>query len=95
MQAKDQFIAQKNLSEWWSSIANDPKFDTVLLYASNAAFEAMPSSDQRDGVLRFKEILLTLSNPDAAPIDFPQPGLQHNLESKRKTIGQTEKKDKK
>ena len=95
MDSKTQFISQKTLSEWWSSIANDPKFDTVLLYASNVALEAMPSADQRDGALRFKEILLTLSQADAAPIDFPQPGLNHALDTKRKTIGQTEKKDKK
>jgi hypothetical protein len=85
MDSKNQFISHKELAEWWASIANDPKFDSVLLYASNVAFEACPSAEQREGVLRFKDILLTLSNQDAPAIDFPQPGLQHNLDTKRKT----------
>ena len=85
MNAKEQFISHKELAEWWSSFANDPKFDTVMLYASNVAFEAFPSAEQREGVLRFKDILLTLSNQDAHAVDFPQPGLQHNLDTKRKT----------
>jgi hypothetical protein len=93
MNSKEQFISNKTLSEWWASISNDPKFDSVLLYASNVAFEACPSAEQRDGVLRFREILLTLSNSDTVPVDFAKPGLKHDLDIKRKAITQT-KKDK-
>jgi hypothetical protein len=93
MDSKTQFVSNKTLSEWWASIANDPKFDSVLLYASNAAFEGCPTEGQRDGVLKFREILLTLSNQDSAPVDFAKPGLKYDLDIKRKTITQT-KKDK-
>jgi hypothetical protein len=94
MDSKTQFISHKELAEWWASIANDPKFDSVLLYASNVAFEACPSAEQRDGVLRFREILLTLSNADSVLVDFAKPGLSHNLDVKRKTIKPNPKKDK-
>jgi hypothetical protein len=30
MQAKEQFIAQKELAAWWSSISNDTRFDTMM-----------------------------------------------------------------
>jgi hypothetical protein len=42
--------------------------------------------------LRFKEILLTLSQPDAASISFAKTGLIHNLDRPRKTVSnKTEK----
>jgi hypothetical protein len=92
MQAKEQFIAQKELAAWWSSISNDTRFDTMMLFAGNVAFEACPSSEQRDGILRFKEILLTLSQPDAAPVSFAKTGLIHDLDRPRKTVStKTEK----
>jgi hypothetical protein len=92
LQAKEQFIAQKELAAWWSSISNDTRFDTMMLFAGNVAFEACPSSEQRDGILRFKEILLTLSQPDAASISFAKTGLIHDLDRPRKTVStKTEK----
>lgn len=92
MNAKEQFISNKPLSDWWSNIANDSKFDMVLLHASAVAFEACPSTEQRDGILKFKDLLLTLSQPDAQPVSFSQPGLNHNLEPKPRTLKPTEKK---
>jgi hypothetical protein len=92
MNAKTSFINDKNLAEWWASIANDRRFDTMLLHAGNIAFEACPSAEQREGILRFKDILLTISQPDAAPVDFPKPGLHHDLGSPRKTAPPTPEK---
>jgi hypothetical protein len=86
MTSKDQFIANKTLAQWWASISNDDKFDQVMLHASAVAFENCPSAEQRDGVLKFKEILLTLSQPDSPTVAFSQPGLSHNLEPKSRTL---------
>ena len=86
MDTKSQFIANKKLAEWWGSIANDARFDHVLLHASGCALEGLPSAEQRDGVLKFKEILLTLSDSDAKPVSFASPGLHHNLEPKPRAI---------
>ena len=92
MNAKTQFCSNKDLSAWWSAVSNDTRFDTMLLYAGNVAFEACPSAEQRDGILRFKEILLTLSQPDSAPINFAKTGLIHDLDRPRKTVStKTEK----
>lgn len=86
MDSKTQFISNKNLSAWWASVAGDSRFDQVLLHASAVAFESCPSLEQRDGILKFKELLLTLSQPDAPAVAFSQPGLKHNLEPKPRTL---------
>jgi hypothetical protein len=92
MQAKEQFIAQKELAAWWSSVSSDTRFDTMMLFAGNVAFEACPSAEQREGILRFKEILLTLSQPNSAPVSFAKTGLIHDLDRPRKTVStKTEK----
>ncbi len=85
MNSKDQFIANKNLSAWWGTIAGDSRFDSVLLHAGGMALEGMASQEQRDGALKFKEILLTMAIPEAAPVSFTKPGLHHNLDEPRKT----------
>jgi hypothetical protein len=86
MDSKTQFLSNKTLSEWWATISNDTRFDQVLLHSSAVAFENLPSAEQRDGILKFKEILLTLSQPDSPPVAFSQPGLSHNLEPKDRTL---------
>jgi hypothetical protein len=86
MDAKNQFLNQKPLAEWWASIAGDPKFDAVLLHAAAVTLEACPDSQQRAGVLFFKEVLLTLSQKDSAGPEFAKPGLNHDLEVHRKTV---------
>ena len=92
MTSKDQFISDKTLSGWWGAIASDSRFDRVLLHASGVAFEGVASSEQREGILKFKEILLTMSIPDAAPVKFTNPGLVHDLEHIRRTAKQPESK---
>lgn len=92
MNAKNQFIANKDLAAWWGIIANDARFDAVLLHASAATLESCPSAEQREGVLFLKETLLTLSQPDAEAPKFAQPGLKHDLEVHRRNIaGETKK----
>ena len=86
MNAKTQFISDKDLAAWWSSVSQDTRFDKVMLHASAAALEGCPSAEQREGILKFKDLLLTMSQPDAEPIDFAKPGLKHDLEVPRKTV---------
>jgi hypothetical protein len=84
MDTKTQFLSNQNLASWWGGIANDARFDQVLLHASGCALEGCPSEQERAGALKFKEILLTLSNADAEPVKFASPGLNHDLESVRR-----------
>ncbi len=84
MDSKTQFISQKDLASWWSGISQDPRFDRVLLHASGVALESIPSAEQRTGLLKFKDILLTLSDAEAAPVQFTTPGLLHDLDVARK-----------
>ena len=90
MKAKIQFLSSsKTLVEWWTSVSIDPRFDLVLLHAGNIALESCPSAEQREGVLFLKETLLTMSQTDIPTPDFPGPGMNHNLDTKRKTIEST------
>lgn len=90
MDTKTQFLSDKTLSSWWGGIANDSRFDRVLLHASGVALESCPSVEQRAGVLAFREILLTLANPDAEAVKFSSPGLIHDLDVPRRTVEPTE-----
>lgn len=85
MNAKDQFLSQKTLAEWWASIAGDSKFDAVMLHAQAVALETCPSAEQREGVLTFKDILLTISHAEAKTPKFAKPGINHNLDIPSRT----------
>lgn len=86
MQTKEIFISNKTLSSWWGQIANDSRFDSVLLHASGMAFEASASQEQREGILTFKNILLTMAIAEAPSPSFPSPGIRHDLDQPRKTV---------
>lgn len=77
------FLSQKELASWWSGVSCDARFDRVLLHASGVALESIPSAEQRTGVLALKDILLTLSDAEAGPVEFAKPGLLHDLEVHR------------
>lgn len=86
MTAKDLFLQNKELAKWWAGIANDTRFDQVMLHAAAITLEGCPSPDQRLGVIFLKEVLLTLSQPESGPPQFAQPGLKHELDLHRRTI---------
>lgn len=92
MNSKDFFNGDKKLSAWWAEIANSASFDRVTQAIKGVALESCPSNEQRAGVLFAIENLLTLSQPDAPPVAFAQPGLNHNLEPKSRTLKPQEKK---
>jgi hypothetical protein len=94
MQSKEMFLSNTELSKWWSSIASDSRFDMVLLYASGCAIEAIPSAEQREGALRMKDILLTIANKEADPVQFVKTGLSHDLEPKSRALKPKEEKKK-
>ena len=85
MNAKDQFLANKQIREWWASVVSNQNFDVVMLHASAVALESLPSAEQRAGVLTFREILQTLGDKEAGPVKFSSPGLIHNLDVPSRT----------
>lgn len=95
MTTKEMFLSDKTLRDWWASIANDPRFDRVLLHAQGYALETMPSVEQRAGLMGMKDVLLTLAEPDAAPVQYASPGLRHDFDKVDRTLKPTETKKKK
>ena len=91
MTAKELFLQNKELAKWWAGIANDVRFDQVMLHAAAITLEGCPSPDQRMGVIFLKEVLLTLSEPESGPPLFAQPGLKHELDVHRRTINEPTK----
>jgi hypothetical protein len=85
MDAKSQFLANKQTRDWWASVVSNQNFDVVLLHASAVALESLPSAEQRAGVLTFREILQTLGDKEAGPVKFSSPGLIHNLDVPSRT----------
>lgn len=87
---KEMFLSDKVLRDWWASIANDPRFDRVLLHAQGYALETMPSVEQRAGLMGMKDVLLTLAEPDAEPVQYASPGLRHDFDKTDRTLKQPE-----
>lgn len=85
MNAKDQFLSNKPVKDWWASVVSNQNFDVVMLHASAVALESLPSAEQRAGVLTFREILQTLGDKEAGPVKFSSPGLIHNLDVPSRT----------
>jgi hypothetical protein len=85
MTAKDQFLSNKPLKDWWASVVSNQNFDMVMLHACGVALEILPSAEQRTGVVGFKEILQTLGDNEAGPVKFASPGLIHNLDVPSRT----------
>jgi hypothetical protein len=86
MDSKTQFLSSKDITSWWASVSSDTRFDMVLLYACGCAIEGLPSAEQREGALKMKEILLTLSQTDEPPVKFVHSGLKYNTEPKSRTL---------
>jgi hypothetical protein len=86
MTSKQLFIQDKDLTEWWSNIANSGNFDKVTQALKGLALESCPNDEQRAGVLFAIDALLTISQPDAPAVAFSQPGIIHNLEPKSRTL---------
>lgn len=96
MNSKELLIADKELCSWWSSIVGDVRFDKMVMILKSSTFDGTPTPEQADGINKFIMSMTTIANPDAKPIDFPIPGLHHDLEKPRRTVGQpAEKKEKK
>lgn len=89
MNAKQQLIANKPLREWWLGVTDNPLFDQLLLHVKAMTMEAKPSPQQLEGVSTFIETLQTIAQTDAPEPEYPEPGINHNLEIKRKTIEKT------
>lgn len=94
MDNKTLFLQNKEIAHWWSGVTTDNRFNMVLLYASGCAMEALPSSEQREGALQMQRILLTLSESEAPPVQFPRSKISHDLDVKRRTLKPKEEKKK-
>ena len=79
MNAKDLFLRDKELSAWWASVFHEEKFTKARLYCQNTFIQNSPDSRQIDAVIRFTEIIMSISDNQDANFDLSQinPGLHH------------------
>lgn len=91
--SKEQLLSDKPLCAWWSTVVGDDRFDKVLLHAKGMAFEGKPSPDQIQGIVTFIQTLTTIAESEESAPVYPEPGLSHSLDVKRRTI--TKSPDKK
>lgn len=86
MNSKSQFLAQQELSKWWSGVVADPRFDRVLLHVSAMAFDSSMTDEQRKGAFLFREELQNLSTPEHVEPRISGPRLDHDFDIKPKTV---------
>lgn len=67
----------ESLSQWWASICHDPRFLMVLTFSRAEMMESRPTAAELQGVELAFSVLLTLSDNEEGPGDYPTPGLHH------------------
>lgn len=77
MTAKELFRQDKDLTVWWISVANDSRFEKVLVYARADLLEEVPDTQILQGVKALQETLLNLAQPLMEPTVMPASGLHH------------------
>lgn len=86
MNAKELLKSDQPLCKWWSSIVGDSKFDRMMLILKADSFERNPSPEQQSGITQFIAGMESIVNPDEPQADYAAPGLNHNLDTVRKTV---------
>lgn len=81
MNAKNNFLYDKKLAAWWASIAHDSRFTEVLTHARSAIVETRPERPEVQGAERLIGILETMSDNPESNLEFPSPGLVHNVDT--------------
>lgn len=83
---KELFLQDKALSEKWRAWAKSADFNKVLVCADAELLNSSElTPDHLRGAKAFKEILLTLAEPEDDTGGFPQSGLHHDLDPKPRT----------
>lgn len=81
MNAKTNFLHNKELAKWWASIAHDSRFTDVLTHARSFIMESTPERSVVQGAEHLISVLETMTDNPETGMDFPSPGLVHNVDS--------------
>lgn len=83
MAPKDQFLRQTELVKASLAILKSDSFEQLMVYAKAEFASHNPTNEQMTGANTFERVLLDMVNRGGEVIEFPTPGLEHNLEVER------------
>jgi hypothetical protein len=79
--AKTNFLKNRELAKYWVSIARDQRFAEVITHARAILCESRPDKPGIEGAESFVSILETMVDGPENDVPFPSPGLHHNADT--------------
>lgn len=78
MTAREQIAHDKPLSQWLSSVVNDPHYDKLelILQSDICKFDNI---DEIHGAMKILESLRTIAIAETPPQKTPSSGIEHNF----------------
>jgi hypothetical protein len=80
MNAKLNFLRNKELCKYWVSIARDQRFADLITHCRAAMIESRPTQEMIEGAESFIDILETICDNEGSDMPFPSPGLHHDVD---------------
>lgn len=90
--SKDLFLRNDDDVKAALLITKSPAFDKLIAFARAEFSEQSPTREQSEGAKNFINILMSLPDEDAAPIEWVESGLKHDLSIPDRTEPKTEQK---
>jgi len=92
MAPKELFQRSKDNVKQGLAIVKHDMFDMLITFAKSEFATRNPTNEQMVGANEFIRTLYSMVDPIDIPIEFPQPGLEHNLDVARKELPKVEPK---
>lgn len=86
MAPKQLFLRNQDLVKASLAITKSDTFELLLTYAKAEFASRNPNNEQMTGANEFVRTLINMTESGDIAVDFPQPGLEHNLDVKRKEL---------
>lgn len=80
MNAKENFLRDKDLVKWWVSITHDPRYDAVVTHARSMIMESAMERAEMVGARHILGVLETMAETPDKAFEFPSPGVIHNVD---------------
>ena len=84
MTIKSHFLKQKNLRDWCAAMVMHENFQAFMVYVRAELMELKLDGAELKGATHFESVMRSLPIEDLETGEYPQPGLHHDLEPRKK-----------
>jgi hypothetical protein len=84
MTIKSHFLKQRELQQWCAAMVNHENFQAFMVYVRAELMELKLDGAELKGATHFEAVMRSLPIEDVATGEYPQPGLHHDLEPRKK-----------